>query len=79
VFGAVAGNAADFNNKLARLIRLGDLDKTVTDLLNLDVIDGLENELVNNIMLYKFRPLKQHPVEWDEETIRTIVKDIIGA
>jgi alcohol dehydrogenase class IV len=79
VFGAAAGNAADFNRKLANLIRLAGLDKTLTDVLGTGLIDGLEDKLVDNVMRYKFRPLKQHPVEWGEDKIRAIVKDLIGA
>lgn len=77
VFSSAQPSAANFNANLEKLIENAGLNKTVTDILGAEKVKGLADELVTNVMNFKFRPLKQHPMEWGEEGVRKIVNELI--
>jgi len=70
--------AAAFVDALEALMTRVGLNKTVRDILGDEKCEGLRDLLVQNILEFKFRPLKQHPVEFDKAALETITADIIG-
>ncbi len=72
-----AAEAASFVNCIESLIVAVGMNKTVRDILGKDACDGLEKQLIDSIMQFKFRPLKQHPVEFDGISLGPIVRDIV--
>ncbi|MCJ9430324.1 iron-containing alcohol dehydrogenase [Kordiimonas sp. A6E486] len=70
--------AMAFVDALEALMTRVGLNKTVRDILGDEKCEGLRDLLVQNILEFKFRPLKQHPVEFDKAALETITADIIG-
>ncbi len=54
------------------------IPNTVLKIIGQEKCDGLAEKLVDSILKFKFRPLKQHPVEFDRESLLLIVKKMIG-
>ncbi|WP_339672280.1 iron-containing alcohol dehydrogenase [Dasania marina] len=77
VFASAQASAASFNKNLESLINLAGFNKPLSAMLADEQLLGLADELVDNVMRFKFRPLKQHPIEWGEEGVRNIVNDLI--
>ena len=81
VLGLTAVNdkaAADnFLGTLETLFDEVNLNKCVKDVLPEDKCAGLDELLIENIMKFKFRPLLQHPVEFDGEGLKPIVRELI--
>lgn len=70
--------AKGFLDALDGLLAKVGLNKTVRDILGDEKCEGLADLLVQNILEFKFRPLKQHPVEFGENELKEIVREIIG-
>ena len=69
--------AEAFVDQLEALITAVGMNKTVESIIGKDDCQGLDERLIDSIMKFKFRPLKQHPVEFDANSLRPIVRDII--
>lgn len=69
--------ATAFVDKLENLIAAVGMKKTVENIIGTEACTGLDERLIDSIMTFKFRPLKQHPVEFDANSLRPIVQDII--
>ncbi len=69
--------ATAFVGKVEALITAVGMNKTVQTIIGTDECQGLHERLIDSIMKFKFRPLKQHPVEFDANSLRPIVRDII--
>lgn len=76
-FDSPTAAATHFVDALEGLIASVDLKKTVRDIIGDAASDGLAPRLIDSIMRFKFRPLKQHPVEFDAQTLKPIVDQII--
>jgi len=72
-----AAEATAFVDQLEALIVAVGMNKTVENIIGKDNCQGLDERLIDSIMKFKFRPLKQHPVEFDANSLRPIVRDII--
>jgi len=72
-----AEEASAFIDKVEDLIEAVAMNKTVVDILGLDACKGLDEKLIASITQFKFRPLKQHPVEFDGVSLGPIVRDIV--
>jgi len=69
--------ATAFVDSVENLISSVGLNKTVRDLLGPEKCEGLSELLVRNILEFKFRPLKQHPVEFTEADLLPIANTIV--
>ncbi len=69
--------ATAFVDALNALITEVGMNKTVETIIGKGKCQGLDERLIDSIMKFKFRPLKQHPVEFDAKSLRPIVRDII--
>jgi len=69
--------ATAFVDKIEGLIETVGMKQTVSDILGTEACDGLVERLIASIMQFKFRPLKQHPVEFDGTSLGPIVQDIV--
>ena len=83
VFGEPASgdrvrDAARFVDLLHDFIGSTELPRTVKEVIGEAAAEGLAPRLVDSIMRFKFRPLKQHPIEFDAGGLLPIVTDIIG-
>jgi alcohol dehydrogenase class IV len=67
-----------FVDEVQKLIESVNMNKTVSDYLPHEKVRNLETELLGNVIRYKFRPLKQHPVEFDKDKLCLIINKIIG-
>ena len=72
-----AAEATAFVGALEALIMAVGMNKTVETIIGKDQCQELDERLIDSIMKFKFRPLKQHPVEFDAVSLRPIVRDII--
>ena len=81
VLGIVSKNekaAADnFLNTMEEMLNKVDLNKCVKDFLSKEKCEGLEQVLIENILKFKFRPLLQHPVEFDGKSLKPIIHELI--
>ena len=65
----------DFVEKLEVLYDSINCNKKFKDLKDFD--SSLSSELVENVLKYKYRPLLQHPVNFNESKLTEIVNEII--
>ncbi len=68
--------AEGFVQRMEDLVAGVELNRPLQDFQS--VKDGFAQQLLENILTYKFRPLKQHPVEFQERELRDIIATIIG-
>ena len=67
----------DFIVILEKLINDIGCGKKLKDFIAID--KNLSDQLLKNILKYKFRPLKQHPVEFNESKMNIIIKEVVNA
>lgn len=72
-----AQHAKNFILALEELFQAVDMTKPAKDYINNQNISSFPDVLVENIMKFKFRPLKQHPVEFEGESLKPIVTEMI--
>jgi len=77
VFGVENGSAEGFIASLEGLFAAVDMTKPAAAYLDGYDLDALPDELIASIMRFKFRPLAQHPVEFDADSLKPIVKQMI--
>jgi len=73
------GNLAeDFYQKIDFLMGSVGMKLTLRNLLPTDIIERQVPKLVDNIITFKSRPLKQHPVEFNRHSLELIVADMLN-
>ena len=65
----------DFVEKLEDLIQTIGLDIRLKEIT--DVPEDSVDLVYDNVMKFKSRPLKQHPVMFNEAELKTIIREII--
>jgi len=70
-------DATAFVDFLDAFIASTGLPRTVKDVLGANKVVDLADPLVDNIMKFKFRPLQQHPVNFDAPNLLPIVVETI--
>jgi len=74
----VENNHAElFVDSVEKLIRKCELDRKLKDDFP-DISKDLPGKTLEYLKKYKFRPLKQHPIEFSDEELLEIIKKIIG-
>jgi len=76
--GNVTNDAKLFVDFLEQFIIDLGIPTKVVDIIGEEKCVGFADELVDSILKYKFRPLKQHPVEFDREGLLLIVNEMIS-
>ncbi|MGR3176461.1 MAG: iron-containing alcohol dehydrogenase family protein, partial [Candidatus Anammoxibacter sp.] len=71
-------SAEAFVIEVEKLLELTNMNKTVESCLRKNEIERLNKELLDNVVKYKFRPLKQHPVEFKKDDLSVIINEILG-
>jgi len=70
--------AEAFVDEVQKLIASVNMDKTASDSLPHEIIKNLGTDLLENVINYKFRPIKQHPIEFNENSLKSIINEIVG-
>ncbi len=63
-------------NRIISLITTVGMNKSLIDSKE-DIPEGFSKKIVNKMLDYKYRPLKQHPVIFDTESLNNIVSEIV--
>ncbi len=66
--------AEGFVQRMEELVAGVELNRPLQDFQS--VKDGFARQLMENVLTYKFRPLKQHPVEFDQVQLFDIISEI---
>jgi alcohol dehydrogenase class IV len=66
-----------FVEEVDRLIRSVPVRRTIRECVQADLLNGLAERLLKDVVTYKFRPLKQHPVQFTPQELREIVQEIV--
>lgn len=72
-----AQKSSAFIERTDELLNTVGVNKRVSECVGPDASDGLAESLLDNVMEYKYRPLKQHPEEFDRDVISKIISEII--
>ena len=64
-------------NSVSQLLEKVGLNKHVNNYH--DTSSDFPDKILNNLLNFKYRPLKQHPVEFNNETLKKIIEEIIYA
>lgn len=67
----------DFIVILEKLINDIGCGKKLIDFIAID--KNLSGQLLKNVLKYKFRPLKLHPIEFNESEMSIIIKEVVNA
>jgi len=67
----------NFIDKIKDLYSSLEIKTAVKDYKSMEECKYLEDVLMDNVLKFKFRPLKQHPVEFDNATLKEIINKII--
>ena len=65
--------------KVENLIEQIGMKRTAKDYLSKEMIVGLNNKILNHMLTHKFRPLKQHVIQFSNNELLMIINEIIGA
>jgi len=68
--------ALAFVNRLENLIHMLNLNLAVKDIM--DLPETSVELVLENVLKFKFRPLKQHPAELDTSQLRTVIDEILN-
>lgn len=71
--------ASGFVDQLSALLDTIGLSRAALQKPLQDHGPGLADTVVSHIMGYKFRPLKQHPIEFGENDLKCIMQQVVGA
>jgi len=71
--------ARGFVDQLSRLLDCVGLNRDALQLPLREHGPDLPETVVKHILGYKFRPLKQHPVEFGENDLKGIMRQVVGA
>ena len=66
-----------FLDNLENIYSSLNLNKSLASIINIDSIDSLPDKVMASIMEYKFRPLKQHPIQFTESELFEIIKEVL--
>lgn len=69
--------AGAFLNLVYQLLDKVDLNKHASDYQNMP--SDLPDKILNNLLNFKYRPLKQHPTEFSNNDLKKIIEEIIYA
>jgi alcohol dehydrogenase class IV len=64
-------------NSVFELLRKVGLNKHANDFQ--DISSDLSGKILHNVLKYKYRPLKQHPVEFNSEVLKKIIEEVVYA
>ena len=70
--------AENFLDKMEDMFNSVNLNKCVKDFLPNEKCKDLEQKLIDNILKFKFRPLLQHPIEFDGKSLKPIIHEIVN-
>ena len=62
--------------RITSLIATAGMNKSLVDSQH-NISEGFSKEIVTTMLDYKYRPLKQHPVIFDTESLNNIVSEIV--
>ena len=68
---------SDFIQKVDKLISAVGVTRTVAEYVPQSDIHELSERLLHDVLAYKFRPLKQHPIEFTDKELGDIIYEII--
>jgi len=66
-----------FVEELVVIFEKVDMNKKASDYLSEEKTKGLTGKLLENILEYKFRPFKQHPLHFSSEQLFDIIDEVI--
>ncbi len=69
--------AEAFVEETTRLLSDIKLNRNAVSYLKVGAAEGLNTKLLDNVLTFKFRPLKQHPLEFSKEQLSEIIEEII--
>jgi alcohol dehydrogenase class IV len=72
-----ASKAEAFVHRTEELFSTVAMNHTLKDSISLKDHDKFAESLLDHVLTYKFRPLKQHPMEFDKSELLTIIHEII--
>jgi len=77
ISGSISTNQSGdgFMDSLESLINKLELNLALKDIT--EVYESTVDLIFKNVMKFKFRPLKQHPVEFDTTQLKTIINEIV--
>ena len=70
-------NANNFLERVKRLLKEIDLNKNIQHFAKEQNLDGLDRNVLDYLLKFKFRPLKQHPIEFSKDTLKNIIRDVL--